>query len=54
MNDEAIRAAHDAEQDELEEALAADDHWDCNGTGEVLWITERNRVLHSRLGNNDA
>lgn len=47
--DDAIIAAHLAELDELDDALVSDDHWDRNGFGEVLWINERNRVLHRRF-----
>lgn len=46
MSAEAIRAAHERELEELDDALVSDDHWDRHGTGEVVWITERNRVLH--------
>ena len=49
LDDEAIRDAHERELDELDDALVADDHWGHNGIGEVLWITERNRVLHMRF-----
>lgn len=45
MSDNAIRAAHERELEELDDALVSDDNWHRDQTGEVLWLDRQCNAL---------